>query len=77
MRSRKRVDDRDGVRARLLADREHDRGLPSMLAAGLGLLLAVFDVRDVAHEDRVAVDVADDDVAQRLGAADAAAARGT
>jgi hypothetical protein len=62
MRSHERVDDRDAVLARLLADRQHDRRLAGDAGGGLRLLLAVDDGADVAHQDRVALDAAHDDL---------------
>ena len=58
-----RVDDGDGVLARLLADRQHDALLAVLGGRGLGLLHAVLDPRHVADARRVVLALLDDDAA--------------
>ena len=58
------VDDLDGVRARLPADRQQDAGLAVQAGRRVRLGHAVFDRRDVAQEHRMAFALMDDDVAE-------------
>src|SRR5262249_24677933 len=66
------VDDRDGVRARLLAHRQGDRRDAVAHGAGFPILLGVFEVGDVAHADAVVALLAHDDVTDLLGLGGAA-----
>ena len=62
------VDDLDGVGARLLADLQQHRGVAVDAGQRARLGHAVFDARDVAEPHRMAVDLAQHDVAEPVDA---------
>src|SRR5262252_645248 len=60
-----RVHDRDAVLARLLADRQHHGRLAVDAGGGLSLLFAIDHRAEIGDRDRVALDRAHDDLADR------------